>query len=114
MTIADYQTWEAKQTEHHQFLDDEIFAKAATVDGYMALHHRLSGTACQTYVADMHLHFTALGNYFYLGSAANFAYPTATSEPKIIIEVLTAAPYPMPLGLSSAIATSCAVLRNLY
>ena len=60
---ADYLTWEASQTERHEFIDGEVFAMAGAEDRHVmvsmniafAVRQHLSGTPCRTYMAEMKL-----------------------------------------------------------
>jgi hypothetical protein len=60
------------QTEHHEFVDGEVFAMAGaedrqvTVAGnlYMALRQHLSGSPCRTCMSDMRVHVAAANSYF--------------------------------------------------
>ena len=36
-TAADYLTWEANQTEHHEYIDGEVFAMADTEDRHVTV-----------------------------------------------------------------------------
>ena len=99
---ADYLTWEASQTERHEFIDGDVFAMAGAEDRhvtvcgnfYIALRQYLSGTPCRTYMAEMKLNVASANQYFYPDvmvtcSATDQANPLIKSEPKLIIEVLS-------------------------
>lgn len=101
-TAADYLTWEAAQTERHEYLNGEVFAMAGAEDRhvtaagncYMALRQHLSGGPCRTYMSDMRLFVAASNSYFYPDvlvtcSALDQASPMVKTEPKLIIEVLS-------------------------
>jgi Uma2 family endonuclease len=103
LTAAEYLAWEAEQSERHEFVDGEVFAMAGaedrhvTVGGnlYIALRQHLAGTPCRTYMSDMRLNVAAAGNYFYPDvlvtcSPRDEATPRNKSEPKLIVEVLSA------------------------
>ena len=110
MTAADYLAWEAEQTERHEFVGGETFAMAGAEDRhvtvvgnvYMALRQHLSGAPCRTFVTDMRLHVSALGNYFYLDimvtcSPADLPSPMAKSEPNSLLKCCPPAP-PLTTG----------------
>ena len=111
-SAADYLAWEAEQPERHEFLDGEVFSMAGaedrhvTVGGnlYIALRQHLSGSPCRTYMSDMRLHVAAANSYFYPDilvtcSALDSANSMVKSEPKLIIEVLSASTAAYDRGL---------------
>jgi len=111
-TADDYLAWEATQLDRHEYLDGEVFAMAGaedrhvTVAGncYMALRLHLSGSPCRTYMSDMRLHVAATNSYFYPDvlvtcSAVDQASRLVKTEPKLIIEVLSASTAAYDRGL---------------
>lgn len=99
---ADYLTWEASQTERHEYIDGEVFAMAGAEDRHVtaamnlafAVRQHLSGSPCRTYMSDMKLNVATANQYFYPDvmvtcSATDQANPLIKSEPKLIIEVLS-------------------------
>ena len=99
---VDYLTWEASQTERHEYIDGEVFAMAGAEDRHVtvamnlafAVRQHLSGTPCRTYMSDMKLNVATANQYFYPDvmvtcSAIDQANPLIKSEPKLIIEVLS-------------------------
>ena len=99
---VDYLTWEASQTERHEYIDGEVFAMAGAEDRHVtvamnlafAVRQHLSGTPCRTYMSDMKLNVVTANQYFYpdvmvTSSAIDQANPLIKSEPKLIIEVLS-------------------------
>lgn len=101
-TAAEYLTWEAGQTERHEFVDDEVFAMAGAEDRHVtvasnmafALRQHLVGSPCRTYMSDMKLNVAAANHYFYPDllvtcSPLDQANATVKSEPKLIVEVLS-------------------------
>lgn len=112
LTVTDYLAWEAQQSERHEFIDGEVFAMAGaedrhvTVAGnlYMALRQHLSGSPCRTYMSDMKLNVAAENQYFYPDvmvtcSAADQSSSLVKSEPKLIVEVLSASTAAYDRGL---------------
>jgi len=101
-TAEDYLVWESTQPERHDFLDGEVFAMAGaedrhvTVAGnlYIALRQHLNASPCRTFMSDMRLHVAAANSYFYPDlmvtcSALDAASPLITTEPSLIVEVLS-------------------------
>lgn len=101
-TADDYLTWEAAQTERHEYLDGEVFAMAGAEDRHVtvtmnlafALRPHLAGSPCRTFMSDMRLHVAAANSYFYPDvlvtcSAHDLASPMVKTEPKLIAEVLS-------------------------
>jgi Uma2 family endonuclease len=99
-----YLAWEEQQSERHQYVDGEVFAMAGAQDTHVtvclnaavALKQHLAGTPCRTFMADMRLHVQAANAYFYPDvmvtcSAADAADRVHKREPKLVIEVLSAA-----------------------
>lgn len=98
----DYLTWEATQSERHEFLDGEIFAMAGAEDWHitvclniaMALRQHLHGTPCRTFMADMKVQAEAASSYFYPDIVVTCSATDAQSrqikrEPLLIVEVLS-------------------------
>lgn len=111
-TADDYLAWEATQLDRHEYLDGEVFAMAGAEDRHVtvsmnmafALRLHLSGSPCRTYMSDMRLHVAATNSYFYPDvlvtcSAVDQASRLVKTEPKLIIEVLSASTAAYDRGL---------------
>ncbi len=111
-TAEDYLAWESKQVERHEYLDGEVFAMAGAEDRHVtvamnvafALRQHLSGSPCRTYMSDMRLHVADANGYFYPDvivtcSAQDQTSALSKSEPKLIIEVLSASTAAYDRGL---------------
>ena len=111
-TAAEYLAWEAAQSERHEFLDGEVFAKAGAEDRHVtvamnlafALRQHLADSACRTYMSDMRLHVAAAKSYFYPDvlvtcSALDLGSAWVKSEPKLIAEILSPATAAYDRGL---------------
>lgn len=98
----EYLSWEAEQTEKHEYLDGEVFAMAGAGDShvtvagnlYMALRQHLKGSPCRTYMADMRVQVDAANCYFYPDvvvtcSARDAQDPLVKREPTLVVEVLS-------------------------
>ncbi len=101
-SATDYLSWEAAQSERHEFVDGEVFAMAGAEDRHVtvtmnlafALRQHLSGSPCRTYMSDMRLHVAAANSYFYPDvlvtcSALDQGSAMVKTEPKLIAEVLS-------------------------
>ena len=121
----DYLAWESAQLDRHEYLDGEVFAMAGaedrhvTVAGncYIALRQHLSGSPCRTYMSDMRLHVATANSYFYPDvlvscSALDLASPLVKTEPKLIIEVLSASTAAYDRGLKFSHYRSLASLEE--
>ena len=99
---ADYLTWEASQTERHEYIDGEVFAMVSAEDRHVtvamnlafAVRQHLTGSPCRAYMSDMKLNVATANQYFYPDvmltcSATDQANPLIKSEPKLIVEVLS-------------------------
>ena len=115
LTAAQYLTWEAGQSERHEFINGEVFALAGAEDRhvtaagnlYMALRQHLANTPCRTYMSDMKVHVTSANQYFYPDvvvtcSPADQANALVKSEPKLIVEVLSVSTAAYDRGLKFA------------
>ena len=112
LTATEYLTWEAAQSERHEFHDGEVFAMAGAEDRHVtvamniafALRQQLAGGPCRTYMSDMKVHVASANQYFYPDvvvtcSAADQANALVKSEPKLIVEVLSASTAAYDRGL---------------
>ena len=108
----DYLTWESTQLDRHEYLNGEVFAMAGAEDRHVtvtmniafALRQHLSGSPCRTYMSDMRLHVAAANSYFYPDvlvtcSALDAASSLVKTEPKLIVEVLSASTAAYDRGL---------------
>ena len=99
---ADYLTWEASQTERHEYIDGEVFAMVSAEDRHVtvamnlafAVRQHLIGSPCRTYMSDMKLNVASANQYFYPDvmvtcSATGQTNPLIKSEPRLILEVLS-------------------------
>ena len=99
---ADYLTWEASQTERHEYIDGEVFAMVSAEDRHVtvamnlafAVRQHLTGSPCRTYMSDMKLNVASANQYFYPDvmvtcSATGQTNPLIKSEPRLILEVLS-------------------------
>ena len=115
LTAAAYLAWEETQAERHEFIDGEVFAMAGAEDRHVtaamniafALRQHLAGSPCRTYMSDMKLNVAAANQYFYPDvmvtcSAADQANALIKSEPKLIVEVLSASTAAYDRGLKFA------------
>jgi len=111
-TVADYLAWEASQMERHEYLDGEVFAMAGAEDRHVTvtmniafeLRQHLSGSPCRTFITDMRVHVASSNSYFYPDvlvtcSPKDVASPLAKSEPRLIVEVLSASTAAYDRGL---------------
>lgn len=111
-TAADYLAWEAEQLDRHEYLDGEVFTMAGAEDRHVtvamnvmfALRQHLSGGPCRTYMSDMRLHVASANCYFYPDvlvtcSAQDRLSALSKSEPKLIVEVLSASTAAYDRGL---------------
>lgn len=111
LTAADYLTWEAAQSERHEFHDGEVFAMAGAEDRHVtaamniafALRQHLSGSPCRTYMSGMKVHVASANQYFYPDvvvtcAAADQANALVKSEPTLIVEVLAASTAAYDMG----------------
>ena len=70
---ARYLEWEAQQTDRHELVDGEVYARTGARDAhnrvagniYVALRAALRGTPCRTFMADMKLHIDVADAYVY-------------------------------------------------
>ena len=70
---TDYLTWEASQTERHEYIDGEVFAMVSAEDRHVtvamnlafAVRQHLIGSLCRTYMSDMKLNVASANQYFY-------------------------------------------------
>jgi Uma2 family endonuclease len=100
MTLADFLTWEAHQTERHEFFRGETFA----MDGGTARHNRvtlnlasrigdhLDGTPCQVFSKNMQVQMAKGVLYpdvMVTCGKAEAGDEQAVTDPKLIIEVLS-------------------------
>ncbi len=112
MTAAQYLPWEAGQSERHEFIDGDVFAMAGAEDRHVtvamniafALRQQLAGGPCRTYISDMKVHVASANQYFYPDvvvtcSVADQANALVKSEPKLIVEVLSASTAAYDRGL---------------
>ena len=99
---TDYLTWEASQTERHEYIDGEVFAMVSAEDRHVtvamnlafAVRQHLTGSPCRTYMSDMKLNVASANQYFYPDvmvtcSATGQTNPLIKSEPRLILEVLS-------------------------
>ncbi len=97
-----YLSWEAEQTEKHEYLAGEIFAMVgvrrehALVAGgiHARLRQHLKGTRCQAFVADMKLFVAAADAYFYPDVMVSCderdrRAELAIEHPALVVEVLS-------------------------
>ena len=102
-TVDDYLAWEAEQAERHEFVNGEVFLMAGAGEShnviagnfYIRLRELLGNTPCRTYMSDMKLRVAALSNFFYPDimvtcDLADRESRMSKSEPKLIIEILSA------------------------
>ena len=102
-TAEDYLVWEAEQLERHEFVNGEVFAMAGAEDRHVmvslrlasALLTHLSGAHCNVFMSDMKLSIKALSNFFYPDimvtcDPADRESRMSKSEPKLIVEILSA------------------------
>ena len=100
MTADEFLSWEAAQTERHEFVDGEVFAMAGAEDRHvtvslnvaMALRQHLSGSPCRTFMSDMKLQVAT--SFFYPDvlvtcSDADRDSPLVKREPTLLVEVLS-------------------------
>lgn len=124
-TAADYLAWEPAQLDRHEYLDGEVFAMAGAEDRHVtvsmniafALRQHLSGSPCRTYISDMRLRVAAANSYFYPDvlvtcSATDLVLPLFKTEPKLIIEVLSASTAAFDRGLKFSHYRSLASLEE--
>ena len=124
-TAADDLAWEPAQLDRHEYLDGEVFAMAGAEDRHVtvsmnmafALRQQLSGSPCRTYMSEMRLRVTAANSYFYPDvlvtcSATDLASPLFKTEPKLIIEVLSASTAAFDRGLKFSHYRSLASLEE--
>ena len=103
LTAADFIIWDATQTIRYEFVDGRTLEIPDADDQHnlvrgniaLAMKHHLTGTACRVYMSDMKLQVAARQNYFYPDvfvtcSDADRDSKLVKSEPKLIIEVLSA------------------------
>ena len=103
-TADDYLAWEAEQAERHEFVNGEVFLMAGAGEShniiagnfYIRLREFLGNTPCRTYMSDMKLRVATLSNFFYPDimvtcDPADRESRMSKSEPKLIIEILSAA-----------------------
>ena len=101
-TFEDYLAWEETQTERHEYIGGEVFARAGgstvhnTLSGnaYIALRSQTHGTPCRVYMADVKLQVEAADASFYPDvfvtcSAADAERRTVQQDARLIVEVLS-------------------------
>lgn len=97
-----YMSWEAEQTEKHEYIAGEIFNMVGvrrehalvTLALGSKLRTHLKGTRCQTFVADMKLFVAAADAYFYPDAMVScderdLSADLAIEHPCLVIEVLS-------------------------
>jgi Uma2 family endonuclease len=104
MTAAEYFTWEAEQTERHDYYHGEVFAMAGGSDAHntaslnfaSALKSHLRGTPCRVFMSDMRLELAANSHYSYPDVFVTCDPRDATPEasylkkyPKLVVEVIS-------------------------
>ncbi len=111
MSAQDFLTWDATQTQRHEFVDGEVFAMAGAEDRHVtvtlniaiALRQHLAGSPCRTFMTDMKLRVAQANSYFYPDvmvtcSAADQASRLVKAEPLLIVEVLSPSTAAYDLG----------------
>jgi Uma2 family endonuclease len=101
-SASDFLTWDATQTERHEFFNGEVFAMAGGTDAhsivsgnvYMALRNHLAGTPCRVFNSDVKLHVEQANSYFYPDvfvtcSSEDANQPLLKNKPELIVEVLS-------------------------
>ena len=68
-----YLTWEATQSERHEYFQGEVFAMAGGTENHntvalnaaVALRNHLKGTPCKVFISDIRVQVAAVDAYFY-------------------------------------------------
>jgi Uma2 family endonuclease len=104
LDAAAYLSWEAEQTERHEFVDGEVYAMTGARDAhnrvagniFVALKAALKGTPCRTFFADMKLHIASADAYVYPDVFVTCHEADRTPEadlmkrhPSLVVEVLS-------------------------
>ena len=101
-SYTDYLAWEQAQTERHEYLGGEVFARAGgttvhntlSLNIAMALRAQTRATPCRVYMADVKLRVEAANACFYPDvfvtcSAADAARSIQQQDALLIVEVLS-------------------------
>lgn len=102
LSAEEFLAWDTTQTQRHEFVAGEVFARAGASEAHvtaalnlaMTLRQHLAGTPCRTFITDMKLHVQAADAYFYPDvmvtcGAADAASPNIKREPVLLAEVLS-------------------------
>jgi Uma2 family endonuclease len=104
MSAAEYFTWEAGQTERHDYYHGEVFAMAGGSDAHntaslnfaSALKSHLRGTPCRVFMSDMRLELAENSHYSYPDVFVTCDPRDATPQashlkkyPKLVVEVIS-------------------------
>ncbi|PPD55648.1 MAG: hypothetical protein CTY11_01365, partial [Methylomonas sp.] len=101
-SAEDYLAWEETQAGKHEFVAGEVFAMTGARREHVvvslniaaALKHRLRGTPCQAYIADLKLRIEVVDAFFYPDvmvscNAEDNQAKQFISQPALIAEVLS-------------------------
>ena len=101
-SAEDYLVWEDTQTEKHEFIAGEVFARTGTrqdhvvVSGniFAALKQLIRGTSCLPYISDLKLRVEAADAFFYPDvmvscHAEDLKNQRFIQHPTLIVEVLS-------------------------
>ena len=99
-----YLTWEATQSERHEYFQGEVFAMAGGTENHntvalnaaVALRSHLKGTPCKVFISDIRVQVAAVDAYFYPDVVVRCEPKTApdgktisTDAPVLVIEILS-------------------------
>ena len=99
-----YLTWEATQSERHEYFQGEVFAMAGGTRNHntvalntaIALRNHLKGTPCQVFISDVRVQVAAVDAYFYPDVVVNCQPRTAADgqaisvdAPVLVVEILS-------------------------
>ncbi|MDY0330944.1 MAG: Uma2 family endonuclease [Thiomonas sp.] len=101
-TFEDYLAWEETQTERHEYIGGQVFARTGSSTTHniisgnaaIALRTQTRGTPCRVYMADVRLHVQAADASFYPDvfvtcSAADAERRSVQQDALLIVEVLS-------------------------
>jgi Uma2 family endonuclease len=107
----EFLTWDATQTERHEFVDGEVFAMAGGEDRHASvslsvassLRTHLKGSRCRVYMNDVKLQVAAANAFFYPDvfvtcSERDAANRLVKQEPLLVVEVLSPSTAAYDLG----------------
>lgn len=127
-SLDDYMTWEAEQTERHEYLDGDVFAMTGARDAHntvalniaSALREKLRGSPCRAFIADMKLRVDAADAVFYPDVLVTCdardktpAADTAKRHPCLIVEVLSDSTAAYDRGLKFELYRRIETLREV-